>query len=313
MHSHSNAHDQLASALAPLAKPGSFSDPVMRGHVLHVAQAVAAVRCALETSAHAVAIARLRVLGVTAARLARVADRLPRGPLHGLMPNKVRASANWAGGMLEYGWHGLAPTSQVAWGLGFDPGDFGTAAENPTLHWIANGTVPLYLTQSWQVLGGVIDAALLRGLGDLARSVCDQPDVRCAIFSGSSYRDTAHQLECTKSALLAMDLRMQECAWMLTQLSKRLDPLAGRVLSALDARYSGAGGLPVEYIYSEFDQVQQHNMQQWWTAQLRLLHVRLLDNAGRLTVEGSGAVVDARRLLLSWMKPPMACEETCAK
>ncbi|MCW0366582.1 hypothetical protein NB699_001565 [Xanthomonas sacchari] len=311
MHSHSNVHDALAAALAPLAKPGSFSDPVMRGHVLHVAQAVATVRCALEASAHAVAIARLRALSVTSAELARVADRLPRGPLHGLMTNKVRASANWASSMLEYGWHGMAPTSQVAWGLGFDPGDFGTAAENPTLHWIACGTVPLYLTQSWQVLGGVIDAALLRGLGDLARSVCEQPDVRCAIFSGSSYRDTTHQLECMKHALLAMDLRMQECAWMLAQLSKRLDPLAGRVLSALDARYSGATGLPVEYIYSEFDQVQQRNMQQWWTAQLRLLHVRLLNDDGGLSAQGGDAVVDARRLLLGGMAALPTPDESC--
>ncbi|SDP94825.1 hypothetical protein [Paracidovorax cattleyae] len=311
MHSHSNVHDALAAALVPLAKPGSFKDPVVRGHVLHVAQALAAVRCALETSAHAVAIARLRALSVTAAQLARVADRLPRGPLHGLMTNKVRASANWASGMLEYGWYGLAPTSQVAWGLGFDPRDFGTAAENPSLHWIACGTVPLYLTQSWQVLGGVIDAALLRGLGDLARSVCDQPDVRCTIFSGSSYRDTAHQLECMKNALLSMDLRMQECAWMLAQLSKRLDPLAGRVLSALDARYSGATGLPVEYIYSEFDQVQQHNLKSWCAAQLRLLHVRLLDEDGGLLAQGGDAVVDARRLLLGGMAGLPTRDEAC--
>lgn len=310
MHSYSNVHDALAAALVPLAKPGSFKDPVVRGHVLHVAQALAAVRCALENSAHAVAIARLRALGVTVPQLARIADRLPRGPLHGMVTSRVRASASWAGGMLEYGWHGLAPTSQVAWGLGIDPGDFGGAADHPTLHWIATGSVPLYLTQTWQVLGGVIDAALLRGLGDLARSVCDQPDVRCPVF-GSSYRDTVHQLECMADTLLAMDLRMQECAWMLTQLSKRLDPLAGRVLSALDARYSGATGLPVEYIYSEFDQVQQHNLKSWCAAQLRLLHVRLLDDDGVLSAQGGDAVVDARRLLLGGMAALPTPDESC--
>lgn len=311
MHSYSNVHDALAAALVPLAKPGSFKDPVVRGHVLHVAQALAAVRCALENSAHAVAIARLRALGVTVPQLARVADRLPRGPLHGMVTSRVRASASWAGSMLEYGWHGLAPTSQVAWGLGFDPGDFGGAVDHPTLHWIATGIVPLYLTQAWQVLGGGIDAALLRGLGDLARSVCDQPDVRCPVF-GSSYRDTAHQLECMADTLLAMDLRMQECAWMLGQLSERLDTLGGRVLSALDARYSGTGGLPVEYIYSEFDQMQQHNMRTWCAALLRLLHVRLVDDDGGLSVEGHDAVVDARRLLLSGSVSLTACNEVCA-
>ncbi|MDY4339807.1 hypothetical protein SLW56_08440 [Xanthomonas sp. LF07-6] len=311
MHSHSNVHDALGAALAPLAKPGSFKDPVARGHVLHLTRALAAVRCALDGSAHAVAIARLRALGVTAAQLARVADRLPRGPLHGLVTNKVRASATWAGGMLEYGWHGLASASQVAWGLGFDSANFSEAAENPTLYWIANGTVPLYLTQSWQVLGGVIDAALLRGLGDLARSVCDHPDVRCPVFAGS-YRDTVQQLECMAETVLAIDLRMQECAWMLAQLSERLDPLAGRVLSALDARYRGAGGLPVEYIYAEFDQVQQHNLKSWCAAQLRLLQVRLVDDAGGLTAEGSAAVVDARRLLLSGTSSLGIRDEACA-
>ncbi|MDA8454275.1 hypothetical protein M4R22_05830 [Acidovorax sp. GBBC 3334] len=298
------AHGLLAEAIALLAKAGSFKDPATRLQMLRVAKAMEAVRHALETRAHAVALARLRALGVTAARLAKIFDRLEGGPLLGLIADGDRAAANWSAGMLGHGWHGLSPTSRIACGVGVHHASFSEASDDPTLHWIASGEVPLYLQRSWQVLGGVIDTALLRSLSDLARSMHEYPDARSPVFAGG-YRDTLHQLECMASALLSLDLRLQECAWMLTRLSDRLDPLAQRVLSALNTRYSGApGAAPTDHVYAEFDPDQQHRMRAGSAVLLQLSKARLLDDTGALSIQGHTAVIEARRLLLRGAPAP---------
>ncbi|WP_284160081.1 hypothetical protein [Xanthomonas citri] len=304
MNTDSEVHGLLASAMAPLEKTGSFKDPATRQQMLHVAKAMEVVRQTLEIRAHAVALSRLRVLGVSVVRLAKLSDRLKRGPLLGLIVEKDRAAAHWAAGMLGHGWHGLSATSRVACGMGVHHASFSEADDDPTLRWIASGEVPLYLQRSWQVLGGVIDAALLRSLSDLARSMHDHPGSRSPVFAGG-YRDTVHQLDCMASALLSLDLRLQECAWMLTRLSDRLDPLAQRVLSALDTRYSGAPGeAPAEHVYAEFDSEQQGRMRMGAGVLLQLSRARLLDDTGALSLQGHTAVIEARRLLLGGALAP---------
>ncbi|WP_372178585.1 hypothetical protein ACCQ23_10035 [Xanthomonas axonopodis pv. phyllanthi] len=304
MNTDSEVHGLLAAAIAPLEKTGSFKDPATRQQMLHVAKAMEAVRQTLETRTHAVALARLRVLGTTVAQLAKLSDRLERGPLLGLITEGDRAAANWAAGMLGHGWHGLSASSRVACGMGVHHAGFSEASDDPTLHWIASGEVPLYLQRSWQVLGGVIDTALLRSLSDLARSMHEHPNKRSPVFAGG-YRDTLHQLECMASALLSLDLRLQECAWMLTRLSDRLDPLAQRVLSALNTRYSGApGAAPTDHVYAEFDPEQQHRMREGSAVLLQLSRARLLDDTGALSIQGHTAVIEARRLLLGGAAAP---------
>lgn len=293
-----NTHVALAQAISPLKVWGSFKDANVRQHVLRVAQALVAVRRDMEASAHALATTRLRALGHTVAQLAQVADRLPGGPLHGLLLPQDRIAANWSSGMLKHGWHGLAATSQIAWALGFDHASFAGAADNPTLRWIACGDVPLYLRGYWQVLGGVIDAPLLRWMSDLGQRQCEPPEANSAALKGS-YRDTIQQLDFMASALRDLDLRMQECCWMLSKLCERLDPLGQRVLSALETRYTGAGGgIPTDHVYAVFDSDQQHCMRTGCAALLRLAQIRLIDDEGALTDPGRDAVVDARRLLL---------------
>ncbi|MEN9133870.1 hypothetical protein [Xanthomonas euvesicatoria] len=298
-----NTHVALAHAISPLKVWSSFKDENVRQHVLRVAQALSAVRRELEASAHALATTRLHALGHTIAQLAQVADRLPGGPLHGLLLPQDRNAANWSSGMLKHGWHGLATTSQIAWALGFDHASFAGAADNPTLRWIACGDTPLYLRGSWKVLGGVIDPPLLRWMSDLGQRQGEQPEASCAALKGS-YRDTIQQWDFMASALRDLDLRMQECCWMLKQLCERLDPLGQRVLSALATRYTGAGGsIPTDHVYAEFDSDQQHSMRTGCAALLRLAQIRLIDEEGALTVHGRDAVVDARRLLLGRLSP----------
>lgn len=72
MNTDSEVHGLLASAMAPLEKTGSFKDPATRQQMLHVAKAMEVVRQTLETRAHAVALSRLRVLGVSVVRLAKL-------------------------------------------------------------------------------------------------------------------------------------------------------------------------------------------------------------------------------------------------
>ncbi|WP_051647198.1 hypothetical protein [Paracidovorax oryzae] len=294
-----NTHVALAHAISPLKVWSSFKDENVRQHVLRVARALLAVRRDLEASAHALATTRLHALGHTVVQLARVADLLPGGPLHGLLLPQDRNAAKWSSGMLKHGWHGLATTSQIAWALGFDHASFAEAADNPTLRWISCGEVPLYLRGSWQVLGGVIDAPLLRWMSDLGRRQDEQPKANCAALKGS-YRDTIQQWDFMASALRDLHLRMQECCWMLNQLSERLDPLGRKVLSAMETRFTGSGrGLPTDHVYAEFDSDQQHSMRTGCAALLRLAQIRLINDEGALTDHGRDAVVDARRLLLA--------------
>ncbi len=295
-----DTHEALAATMAPLSLLGHLRHPAARKHMLHGAQALEMVRCTLEARSQMAAMARLRAMGVTASRLLKVADRWPRGPLQGLFTEGDRTVAHWASGMLEYGWHGLAATSQVACGLGVGRDEFALAAENPTLLWIACGRVPRYLTREWQVLGGVIDAPLLQALSDLGRSAHVDSEAPSPVFAGS-LQDTLHQIRCMADTLLALDLRLQECAWMLSQLSARLDPLGKCVLSALDVQDAGAeeGRSPAEAVYARIGPDPQRGMRAACAAMLRLAHVKLIDDAGALSAQGGSAVVEARRLLLS--------------
>lgn len=298
-----DTHEAFAAAIAPLSLLGHLRHPAARKHMLHAAQALEMVRCTLEARSQMAAMARLRAMGVTVSRLLKVADQWPRGPLEGLFTEGDRTVAHWASGMLEYGWHGLAATSQVACGLGVERDESAQAAEHPTLLWIACGRVPRYLTREWQVLGGVIDAPLLQALSDLGRSPMgarDQPeDSRSTAFAGS-LQDTLHQIQCMADALLALDLRLQECAWMLSQLSARLDPLGKCMLSALDVQHSSADGRPpAEEVYARIEPARQQAIRAACAAMLDLAHVALVDGTGALSAQGGNAVVKARRLLLS--------------
>ncbi|WP_208934409.1 hypothetical protein [Paracidovorax avenae] len=294
-----DTHEALAAAIAPLSLLGHLRHPAARQHMLHVAQALEMVRCTLEARAQMAAMARLRAMGVTVSRLLKVADRWPRGPLQGLFTEGDRTVAHWASGMLEYGWHGLPATSQVACGLGARREEFAQAAENPTLLWIACGRVPRYLTREWQVFGGVIDAPLLQALSDLGRSARDGSGTPSPVFAGS-LQNTLHQIQCMADALLALDLRLQECTWMLSQLSARLDPLGRCMLSVLDMQHSSADGRPpAEKVYARIEPAQQQEIRAACTAMLQLAHVALVDGTGALSARGRNAVVEARRLLLS--------------
>ncbi|MDT0140575.1 hypothetical protein [Acidovorax sp. PRC11] len=309
-----DTHEALASAIAPLSLLGHLRHPAARKHMLHVAQALETVRCTLETRSQMAAMARLRAIGVTASRLLKVADRWPRGPLQGLFTEGDRAAAHWASGVLEYGWHSLAATSQVACGMGVEREEFAQAAQNVTLLWIACGRVPRYLTREWQVFGGVIDTPLLQALSDLGRSPTgprDQPeDSRSTAFAGS-LQDTQHQIQCMADALLALDLRLQETAWMLSQLSARLDPLGKCMLSALDVQHSSADGRPSdEDVYARIEPAQYQGIRAACAAMLDLAHVALVDGPSAPSAQGGSAVVKARRLLLS---QPVAAQSRSGK
>ncbi|CAM3677155.1 hypothetical protein [Paracidovorax anthurii] len=297
MHTQINYHANLDAAIHPLRALSSFKDPTAGYRLKNAAHALEAVRAVLAERALEVGITRLHAQGTTLGRLTAIAMRQPASPLEGLITESAWIAANWASSMQEFGWHGLCSISKVSWGLGFGNSELAEAGEIPTIRWIACGDVPPYLQRSWQILGGVIDAPLLRALGELAKNPFDHTDARNQRLTGN-YGDTVHQLECTATALAALDLRLQEYSWMFTQLVQHLNPMGQRVLRALEIRSIRLGDPPPANHAIAPDQ--QHRMRAFCAMLLHLLDMHVIDDFGALTPEGGEAVVEARRLLLSW-------------
>ncbi len=282
-----------------------------------MALALEARRRALWGRLSALGMARLQAQGEGLDTVLGLARRLPRGmaPTRGAglggTPEQgaprledLAGVVGRAADLRSYGWQGLSPGAMVAWALGHGAGAVGAAAENPTVAWLSGGAVAAANAQGpCMVLGGVIDAVVLRALRASAEGRVDEA-LAIARMHSAPLQDAAEQVECAAAMLDAIDLRVQEITWLLGRLEARLGPVAHRAEIALALREArqahptrAAGqGLAPELLPGERAVLEM--LTTLGGALYRTATVHLLDDLGRLTRQSGETVARMRRWLL---------------
>lgn len=221
-----------------------------------------------------------------------------------------------------YGWHGLPTGAMAAWSLGLGDGSLAAAVGNPTADWLIGGAVPPDDGRSpYLMFGGVVDAAVLRALRACREGRMNEV-LSVARLHSASLQDAPEQVECAAAALDAIDLRLQEIAWLLDRLQARLEPVAlqaRRVLDMQEARVECAarevrhGGLAAGSGMAETaaelclgERRALALLAALGGVLYRTATVPALDDAGRLTRQGSETVAAVRRWLMAQDDSPAA-------
>ncbi len=221
-----------------------------------------------------------------------------------------------------YGWHGLPTGAMAAWSLGLGDGSLAAAVGHPTADWLIGGAVPPDDGRSpYLMFGGVVDAAVLRALRACREGRMNEV-LSVARLHSASLQDAPEQVECAAAALDAIDLRLQEIAWLLDRLQARLEPVAlqaRRVLDMQEARVECAarevrhGGLAAGSGMAETaaelclgERRALAMLAALGGVLYRTATVPVLDDAGRLTRQGSETVAAVRRWLMAQDDSPAA-------
>ncbi|QCX11227.1 hypothetical protein FRC97_07955 [Paracidovorax citrulli] len=324
------AEDPMESAIAQLRLAWSLKDPDVTADrwiasaewpFRAMALALEARRRVLWGRLSALGAARMQAQGEALGTVLALARRLPRGmaPTRGAglggAPEQGAPRLEDLAGVVgratdlrSYGWQALSPGAMVAWALGHGAGALGTAAENPTVAWLSGGPVPVANAQGpCLVLGGVIDAVVLRALRASAEGRVDEA-LGIARMHSAPLQDAAEQVECAAAVLEAIDLRVQEITWLLGRLDARQARSVvpqGRGLGpgpqdtgAATAKVAGpalAGPAP-ELLPGERAVLEM--LTTLGGALYRTATVPLLDDLGRLTRQSGETVARVRRWLL---------------
>ncbi|MGP3506759.1 hypothetical protein [Paracidovorax citrulli] len=320
----------MESAIAQLRLAWSLKDPDVTADrwiasaewpFRAMALALEARRRVLWGRLSALGAARMQAQGEALGTVLALARRLPRGmaPTRGAglggAPEQGAPRLEDLAGVVgratdlrSYGWQALSPGAMVAWALGHGAGALGTAAENPTVAWLSGGPVPVANAQGpCLVLGGVIDAVVLRALRASAEGRVDEA-LGIARMHSAPLQDAAEQVECAAAVLEAIDLRVQEITWLLGRLDARQARSVvpqGRGLGpgpqdtgAATAKVAGpalAGPAP-ELLPGERAVLEM--LTTLGGALYRTATVPLLDDLGRLTRQSGETVARVRRWLL---------------
>lgn len=274
--------------------------------------------------------ARLQVRAQDLAEVLSLARRLPRGiaPTRGAglggSPEQgaprledLATAVERAVELRGFGGQGLPPGVLPAWSLCAGDGAMAPAPGNVTVAWLGTGHVPPEDDgrPPFLVLGGVVDAAVLRSLRACAEGRMDEA-LRVARLHSASLQDAAEQVESAAAALDAIDLRVREIAWLLARLQARFGPVALHARRVLDVqqdreeeagpagrRRVGAG----EGAAAELRSADRQLLSLLATvggALYRMATVPVLDDAGRLTRQSSETVAAIRRWLMAHPEGP---------
>lgn len=338
------AEDPVEMAVAQLRLAWCLADPFATADrwIAGAEWPFRAVALALEERRRAVAgrlmmLARVRLQAQangleTVLALAR---RLPRGlaPTRGAglggLPEQgaprledLMAVVGRAAQLDGYGWHGLPAGAMAAWSLGLGDGSLAATVGHPTADWLIGGAVPPEDGRSpYLMFGGVVDAAVLRALRACREGRMNEV-LSVARLHSASLQDAPEQVECAAAALDAIDLRLQEIAWLLDRLQARLEPVAlqaRRVLDMQEARMecaarearpggpatgSGTAETAAELCLGERRALAL--LAALGGALYRTATVPVLDDAGRLTRLGGETVAAVRRWLMAQDGSPAA-------
>lgn len=326
------ADDPLEIAVAQLRLAWCMADPFTTAdrwiasaewHFRALAHALDERRRVVAGRLAALGSARLRIQEQDLATVLSLARRLPRG----LAPNR----GSGLGGALEQGAprledlatvveraaelrgfdrQGLSAGALAAWSLGLGDGSMAAAMGNATVTWLGTGTVPPEDGRApFLVLGGVVDAAVLRSLRACAEGRIEEA-LSVARAHSASLQDTAEQVECAAAALDAIDLRMQEIAWLLGRLQARLGPVVLHARRVLDVQEASEDGSVSEEPWArgtgdgatEPRPAGRQLLSLLATvggALYRTATVPVLDDAGRLTRQSGETVAAIRRWLMA--------------
>ncbi|MDT0139727.1 hypothetical protein [Acidovorax sp. PRC11] len=331
------ADDPVEIAVAQLRLAWCTADPFTTAdrwitsaewHFRILAQALDDRRRLLAGRLAALGSARLQARAQDLAEVLSLARRLPRGlvPTRGAglggSPEQgaprledLATAVERAAELRGSGGQGLPAGALPAWSLCAGDGPADAAQGNATVVWLGTGEVPPEEGRApFLVLGGVVDAAVLRSLRACAEGRMDEA-LRVARLHSASLQDAAEQVECAAAALDAIDLRVQEIAWLLGRLQARLGPVALHARRVLDVQQAGEegtgsadrGGVGAGEGRAESLPADRQLLSLLATvggALYRTATVPVLDEAGRLTRQSGETVAAIRRWLMTHPEGP---------
>lgn len=192
----------------------------------------------------------------------------------------------------------------------------GAAATNATLAWLGGGSLAsggLGMAGGTIVLGGIVAGPVLMVLGYLAAGQSEKALTKAEEFK-ADMKNAIEQVQNLSAALDGIEQRSRELAWVLEALDERFQQTADRVsrmigrmrremqVAEFDATADAPEpGLRIPYTaLTQRDRETFHSLIAVGTALYRTAKTEILDDDGKLSVNGAQAVTQGKELLESY-------------